>query len=403
MKKIKRTLLLWAMIALGITSTVAQNADCEPCQPGNVRQVVVPLCNSSIFEYDDLIYNPVTNRCDLVRKSESYITILVVLNIREVNCNGIFREYIEDAIYVDNRGYIDNVRESEIIHAHQNGPCANTPLFTNVTITHPSCPDYSPLSPATIKKGIADAIAMYTGNSNTTVSQFKDVIVNGSCYSLVKVEWPAGSFVDMPGGDGQPSKRINIGGSDSYVRVPCSDACCVLKMRRIEVIDGNGFTTYKWTNIGVQQPDNEICESMPIPDFNSYNPKPKASILDPVTGAVIDIEPTFVSQEPCEPLCPTLVQSNGFNKTTFTTDLIEAKEEQIALTASPIPAKNVVTFNSSVEIKAIKVFDNAGRRVYEDAKLINNMLDISGWNNAQYYIQVILENNEVKTLKILKN
>jgi len=395
MKKIKRTLLLWAMIALGITSTVAQNADCEPCQPGIIQTKIIGLCNyqwTGTYNAWDVIDGCVPKPYSI---NEPYI--FVIIKYRTVVCNGQLREFIEDAVFVNNESYFNNV------FVPYGNPNANPPCPpTIISNQNPSC-NYTPTNPQNIKQAIADAIAIHVGSSNTSSYLLKDVVVKGSCYSLVKVEWPAGSFVDMPGGDGQPSKRINIGGSDSYVKVPCSDACCILKMKRIEVVDGNGFTTYKWTNIGVQQPDNEICESMPIPDFNSYNPKPKASILDPVTGAVIDIEPTFVSQEPCEPLCPTLVQSNGFNKTTFTTDLIEAKEEQIALTASPIPAKNVVTFSSSVEIKAIKVFDNAGRRVYEDAKLVDNRLDISGWNNAQYYIQVILESDEVKTLKILKN
>jgi hypothetical protein len=389
MKKITTYLLLWALIALGFNSVTAQNPDCEPCQPGTIKQVIIPLC---YYEWNGQLLDPLNNcqpqAINTQLGPEPFV--FVILNIREVTCNGVFKEYIEDAVFVENGNFWDNY--------YYNNGCNQ--IISNQN--NFGCP-YLPLTPHSIKQAIADAIAQYVGSSNIDSYLYKEVVVKGSCYSLVKVEWPEGAFYDQPTGDSSASQRIYIGNSESFTRIPCSDACCLLKMQRIEIVDGNGITTYKWTNIGVDPPTIEICEVMPLPDYNSYNPKPNASMIDPITGEIITIEGTFISQEMCEAICPTIVQSNGFFKTTFTTDLVEAKTKQIQLTASPIPAKNVVTFNTDMKIKAIKVYDSAGRRVYKDAKLIENKLDISSWNAAQYYIQVILENDEVKTLKILKN
>lgn len=375
------------MIALGFERAHAQNPDCEPCEQGNVRQVIVPLC---FYQYFGPIYDPLNN-CQSAGNIPigPYPYVFVILNIREVNCQGVFKEFIEDAIYVNNENYWNQ-------HLFNNG--CNQIISNNVTTF---CA-YNPPTPQNIKQGIADVIRGYINASNISYS-YKEVVVKGTCYSLAKVAWPDGAFIDQPAGDTSASIRIELSGSESYIRIPCEASCCLLRMQRVEVFDGNGVSTYKWTTIGVDQPTAELCLGMPPGDYNSLNPKPKAQIIDPNTGEVTWVEASFVSQEPCEPICPTIVQSNGFFKNSVTTDLLDKKSEAIKLTVAPIPAKNLISFESEVGIKEIKVYDKTGRRVYEKSKLVNNKLDVSDWSNAQYYIQLILNNDEVKTLKILKN
>lgn len=68
----------------------------------------------------------------------------------------------------------------------------------------------------------------------------------------------------------------------------------------------------------------------------------------------------------------------------------------------PNPVKDILYIETGESVSSISVFDLSGRKVSEGLQAVNGRVDVSSLSAGTYVFHVNLENNKVKTFKILK-
>src|SRR5690606_9581003 len=68
----------------------------------------------------------------------------------------------------------------------------------------------------------------------------------------------------------------------------------------------------------------------------------------------------------------------------------------------PNPVKDVLNISSKKEIENVSVFNLAGQKVLNNAKVSNNQVDVSALASGTYVFKVTLEGGQIETFKIIK-
>ncbi len=357
--------MLWAMIALGMTSVNAQNQFCDdPCPPGPLMTHTITLCTSS--------------NAGLTAPS-----LFVIINYRLRNCNGTTSIIIEDYVVVDARlAYI--------------GP----PYNLNIDIP---CSWTLPLSTSTDFKNAATAAIneLITKLGNPAQSNY-DVYFLGACVSFVQLSFPDSAFiVGTPDDLGNVDTMYLIAGSTITHAVKCSDVCCKATYKWQTVTLANGLTIQQLVPISYEG-DGGQCENQPIPDYNNVHPKFEATKYDPVTGQYTTVTGTVVSQSSCESMCPS---TNGNPPTTplvsIKTD-INLTDEVLQLKLSPVPFNNYIQITANRTAEKIVVYDKKGKKILTITDIENGMLNTTDLKPGTYFMQVHFDSNIIKTLKAIK-
>jgi len=298
---------------------------------------------------------------------------------------------IEDYVYVDNRDYWLNYAFDLSMVQPTSQPIIKSPALLNC-----------PYPPASIQQAISDAINLLMNDLAINTQTQYEVFFKGACYSLVNLSFPNGSFfIGTPDDSGAVDTFYLSPGSVIAHRIPCNDACCkvVYEWKAITLEDGE--TISKWIPISYEG-DHESCAISPLPDYNSFQNKLEATIFDSINNTYIKVGGTIIGQEPCELTCPrfTAPPPKDFG-TKIKTDLNE-KETVLQFSANPTLVNDFLTIKSNETINSINLYDIKGNRVQKKLKFENNVLYIDELREGIYFLQVNFQNNQVRTIKILK-
>lgn len=367
MKKLtKKSILLALFLTVCIVfNTSAQSHLCDDhCPPGPMQWTTITLCDAT---------HPGP-------PPETGPTVFVMIGYRIRTCNGITSIIIDNYVVVDNRNYLTSLG----------------------FIVNPSCTIPNPMSSADLKQASTDAINQLIGQIGNPSQGNYEVYFKGACYSLVQLSFPDGAFFPgTPHDLGQIDTFYVSSGSTVTQAIPCNDVCCKVTYQWKVVTLSNGETISRWVPISYEG-DGGNCENQPMPDYNSYNPKLEATIFDPNTGQYTTVTGTVVNQEPCELTCPRFVASPPPSPlTSIKIDLSKA-DANIQLSASPIPFSNFIQITSNKPLTKIVIYDMKGRKVMTLNKLENGEINTSELKEGVYFIQVYFDNNNVKSLKVIK-
>lgn len=358
-KSIFLTLLL--IVVSFIFKANAQPHLCnDPCPPGPLKWDSITLCIATC-------------------SPDTGASVFVWIGYRIRECNGDTSIIIEDYVVIDSRTYLNSL----------NPPCITDPMACNI-------PD--PMSANDLKQASVDAINRLIGKVGNPSQGNYEVYFKGACYSLVKLSFPDGTFfAGVPDDSGKIDTFYLSSNTIVTQVIPCSDVCCKVTYKWQVVTLSNGETISKWVPISFEG-DGGNCENQPIPDYYSYPNKLEAQI--PGGGTV---NGTLISQEPCELTCPRFVAPPPplSTLTSVKTDLV-TNVEKIQLTASPIPFNNFIHISSNKPILKVIVYDMKGKKVLSTSKIENGELNTSELKEGVYFIQVHFADNNVKSLKVIK-
>lgn len=68
----------------------------------------------------------------------------------------------------------------------------------------------------------------------------------------------------------------------------------------------------------------------------------------------------------------------------------------------PNPVREVLTINSTKELKTVEIFNLSGQKVMNSAKVQQGKVDMSGLATGTYVFKVTLENGQIETFKVVK-
>jgi hypothetical protein len=350
MKKIKRTLLLWAMIALGITSAVGQGTGPEtycPCKP----DTNIITIHEKLFEYNvpcNAPINPVPG-------------VEITIVYRQVKCNQLTtNEIISTTLHTSYFQWVDvnNCDPVDTIQLY-----AGLPNHPNNTNQNDWWNFYNEIIEWSVKKFLPP-----TSNGPNYVS------FASGCWASVRVVWPPGTKLYVSRGDLGGFDSVTI--THSFMSVPCEGAtCCIMDIK----------DRYNGTII---QGD---CSAATFPA--GFIPTMKT--IDPVTGNTITYTGAITQNTGCLPRCI-------FNPTQgyFTTDIQEAKH-QVILTAYPVPFNEYIQIHADKEIKMVKIYDANGR-LTEIPAMDGETIKTEKLPKGIYYIQIEFADKSYKTLKVIK-
>lgn len=147
------------------------------------------------------------------------------------------------------------------------------------------------------------------------------------------------------------------------------------------------------------------CPNSPLPDYNNSNRRFAAQSAGSPPQTVY---PVLQEQTSCTIFCENMgapPPPPGIDPWSprFSTDVAEIKDQlPLTLSAHPTLCSNYIRFTTNKPIKKVSVYDMSGKRVINTSELANNELITSGLKNGIYYVQVYFSENEVKTIKIMK-
>lgn len=370
---VKKKLLTMLAVFASALCSYAQPHLCQPCQ-----QTVSPL---NTYVHVICESDPIPPFCDSAQAGKKGWAIFVIVTYRTVFCPGANPQLIVDGVVlVDERDY------------YLTEACNPFPLFNNCS------PLPNPLSTADIlakqQEGITAAV------SSLGLSTDVDVIYKGSCNSMVKVAFPQKVYMLQSRGDAPGVDTVWIHPESTiWQTLPCYDACCKVKYKFEIVTAANGETRMTWRADRWEGADLS-CPNAPLPDYNNSNRR--LSGISPGTPPQT-IYPTVTEQTPCALFCdrmgsppPPPVIDPG-----FTTDIAEIKG-QLTLSADPTLCSNFIRFNTDKPIAKVVVYDMSGKRMTHTTMLTHNELSTSELKSGIYYVQVYFSENEVKTIKIMK-
>jgi hypothetical protein len=360
---IKKSIFLTLLLILVsfIFKANAQPHLCEdPCPPGPLKWDSITLCTALCPP--DTVPGP---------------AVFVWIAYRIRNCNGQYSIIIEDYVVIDDRFNIANI------------------FCPGATI---NCSLPNPMSANDLKQAAIDAINRLVGKLGNPSQGNYEVYFKGACYSLVQLSFPDGTFfAGVPDDSGKIDTFYLSSNTIVTQAIPCNDVCCKVTYKWQVITLSNGETISKWVPVSFEG-DGGNCENQPMPDYNNYPNKLEAQI--PGGGTVTG---TLISQEPCELTCPRFVAPPPplSTLTSVKTDLVN-NVEKIQLTASPIPFTNFIHISSNKPILKAVVYDMKGKKVLSTSKIENGELNTSELKEGVYFIQVHFADNNVKSLKVIK-
>jgi hypothetical protein len=372
---IKKTIFTLLILFSVIQNSKAQTLCEDPCPPGPLLWMTIPLC--------DFTYTPYINGAPQMDETVVYVFVEIAYRIR--TCGNDVTFIIEDYVYVDDRDYVGSL----------------DPLFASLIAANIDCVWPNPGTPNSIRDAIADAISKFLNNvGNPTVGDY-DVFFKGSCNSLVFLRFPSGAFITSTPDDlGRIDTSYFNSSSTIAQPIPCSDACCKITYHWQMVTTNNGETISKWVPKSGTN-NNDICEPG-MPDYDLYANKMTAQVWDPISGTYITVSGTMINQEPCAPICNSILGTLPPGFTASIKSDVSAKYSHIELIASPVPFNNFIKIDCNIEVKGVVVYDMSGRKVMEENSLENGELNTSELKNGVYFLQVHFPSNIVKTIKVIK-
>lgn len=383
-------LLLPLIFSIFMSPLLAQPHLCnDPCPPGPIQNKIINLCK---FSWVGTLNCPGSPPMPYSLTDEPFVFVMIDYRLR--TCNGVTSVIIEDYVYMDIRDYwINNFYPG----------CTAAPSIASA-IAASGCPYPDPSSPSLMKQAVRDAVNQLLVDLNIPQS-FMEVYFKGACYSMVKLSFPNGAFfVGTPDDLGHIDTTFLSAGSTVSQRIPCNDACCKVTFEQKIITLANGETTSTYRAISYEG-DGPSCDIQPLPDYNLYNPKIEATMIDPVTGGTISVTGNVVGQEPCELTCPQYCLGQHpevFARTTLKTDLI-SKEAPLQFSANPTLVNNYIRFASNQPITKVLVYDMSGKIIMNISSLDNDSeLNTSELKTGPYFVTVFFAGNDVKTVKILK-
>ncbi len=373
---------------IGIITTAQPHLCDDPCTLGPKLWKTIALCKvGQIIKFIQPPPPDIIPDEDHTNSPFVFVEIAYRIKTCPVNIESIV---IEDYVYVDNRDLWLN----HAFDQNQVDP-ACWPIIPQPML------DNCPYPPASIQQAITAAINELMSGTINTQSQY-EVYFKGACYSLVNLTFPNGSFfIGTPDDAGAVDTFYLSPGSIIAHRIPCNDACCKVIYEWKVITLEEGETISKWVPISYEG-DNESCEQSPLPDYNTFPDKLEATIFDSINNTYIKVGGTIVGQEPCELTCPRFIAPppEDFGAK-IKTDLTE-KESGLIFYANPTLFYDLITINSNIPIQNLVLYDIKGNRVQKKIKLDNNILHTEELKEGIYFLQVIFQNNQVRTVKLLK-
>ncbi|MGB1039558.1 MAG: T9SS type A sorting domain-containing protein [Flavobacteriales bacterium] len=108
------------------------------------------------------------------------------------------------------------------------------------------------------------------------------------------------------------------------------------------------------------------------------------------------------------PYCAVLsAQISGSRSSNNTTDLETIENNDITFKVFPNPATDVLNISSSqaIQLKTIEIFNSVGQKILAkniDSQFKNSKIDVSGYTNGVYIIQIRTKSNEVIVKRFVK-
>jgi hypothetical protein len=254
-----------------------------------------------------------------------------------------------------------------------------------------------------IQSAITEAINRLVNQTRASSQRDYEVFFKGSCFSLVELSFPDGAFfTSTPDDAGKVDTFFVSSGSTIVQKVPCNDVCCKVNYRWEKTSVINGETISKWVPKSFEG-DSEECVTQTPPDYSSFTPQLEATIYDSINGQYNTVTGSLVNQTACELICPRFTASPPpFNSlTSVKTDRIN-KDESLQLSASPVPFNDYIKILSDKTILKVVMYDIKGKKVLTSTKIENGEINTSELKEGVYYLQVYLEGNQVKSLKVIK-
>lgn len=373
---------------IGIITTAQPHLCDDPCTLGPKLWKTIALCK--VGQTIEFIPAGIP---DANHMNSPFVFVTIAYRIK--TCPGppsSLSVVIEDYVYVDNRDFwLNHAYEPTVVEL------SSLPIIPTTSITN------CPYPPASIQQAITDAISLLMNEIAINTQSHYDVYFKGACYSLVNLTFPDRSFfLGTPDDLGAVDTFFLSAGSTVAHRIPCNNACCKVTYEWKAITLEDGETISKWVPISYEG-DNESCEQSPLPDYNTFPDKLEATIFDSINNTYIQVGGTIVGQEPCELTCPRFIAPppEDFGAR-IKTDLTE-KETSLVFSATPTLVNDFLTIKSNIPIQSIVLYDIKGNRVQKKAKLENNVLHTDELKEGMYFLQVIFQNNQVRTVKILKN
>lgn len=323
---------------------------------------------------------PIVKSINCANNQHNYV-VLVIVTYAIYDCNGKITKVMNDPVFIDDR----------------DEALANGCILEDVL---PYSVGTNPITATDIRNFIIDAINAImndgTGATNGTV----DMLFPGSCNSLVKLNFPAGSFFPQaPDDRGVRDTFFVRNNTILYQSIPCGEACCKVVYEYRLITTEEGLTHSKWIPTNVQA-EGPHCESLPLPDYDTYGNKLEADYIDPNTGLPTKVNGTVVGQEPCEMMCPRFnMPPHPMFKTKSTTI---TPNSNLEFSAKPTLVEDIIQINSNVKVKKAIVYDHLGKKSETFNKINADSINLEGLKTGIYYIQFYFENNDVKTIKIFK-
>ncbi|MDP3927469.1 MAG: T9SS type A sorting domain-containing protein [Bacteroidota bacterium] len=328
----------------------------------------------------DTEWFPIVKSTNCANGQHNFV-VMVIITYATYDCNGKITKVMNDPVFIDDR--------AEAL--------ANGCLLENV-------PPYSigsnPISALNIRDFIVDAINAIMNDGTGATNGTADMLFPGSCNSLVKLNFPAGSFfIQAPDDRGIRDTFFVRNNTILYQSIPCGEACCKVVYEYRLITTEEGLTHSKWipTNIQAEGPH---CESLPQPDYNNYTNKLEADLIDPNTGLPTKVNGMVVGQEPCEMMCPRFNMPPHPMFKTKSTSI--TPNTNLGFSAKPTLVEEYIQVVSDIKVKKFVIYDNMGKKHEKFNKINGDKINLDGLKTGIYFIQFYLENNDVKTIKIFK-
>lgn len=256
---------------------------------------------------------------------------------------------------------------------------------------------------ANIQSAITEAITRLVNQTRASSRRDYEVSFKGSCFSLVTLTFPDGAFFVGTPDDAGTVDTFNLSaGSMITQKIPCNEVCCKVSYRWQKTSLINGQTISRWTPISFEG-DSDDCANQPAPDYNSFSSQLEATVYDPLTGQYNTVKGSLVSQTACELICPRIMAPPPpINSLTSVKTDKNNKDENLQLSASPIPFNDFIKITSNQVIAKAVFYDLKGRKVLTISKIENGEINTSELKEGVYYIQVYFEGNQVRSLKVIK-
>lgn len=379
-----KTYLITILILLFAINSNSQTTVCEnTCTYGSTQTYTKSYYN---FKFT----GPLAPYCSTTVVNINEESIFVSIDYRLATCNGQTTYIIDNIIFIDNRDYYENLYNCL--------PCNFFMTSTSAAYSLLGGLMGNPVAKTDMYACVKDAINSLVNSSGATFGV--DILINGSCLSLVTLSFPDGSFIPQPPGDNGVNRDIHLTHNSVVEQlIPCNDVCCKVRYEYTITLLENGLTEGKLVPYSYEGGQTAECEAQNVPDYDTYINKTTAQILDPATGNYVTISGTRTGQGQCELLC------SDFDNFCYSPMFISTGVKSnvpLILTANPTIINNFIHFTSNAEIEKIIVYDALGKKILTSNKLENNNLNTSEFIDGIYYVQVYITEKQVKTIKVIK-